>query len=281
LTTLGKELTIMPKTDDWSYPEKPSELANNARYYDYLLGGYHNFAVDRKLGDRVISIFPDVRLGALANRAFLRRVVKFLSQQGIDQFLDLGSGIPTSGNVHEVAQEINPAAQVVYVDIDPVAVIHSQAILKGNPNAAIIQEDIHNIEKILEHPTFTALIDLHKPLGLLMLSVLHFVVDETQLQRILGVLKDRLASGSYMAISHYCLEGAPAESIAQITRVYGSSNNRAVSRTIAETIHMFDGFELLEPGVVHAQLWRPESPEDVLLVQPERTLAIAGVGRKP
>jgi hypothetical protein len=278
---LCKEVTVMPKTDDLSLPEGPSERANPARYYDYLLGGYHNFAADRKLGDQVISIFPDIRLGALANRAFLRRAVKFLCQQGIDQFLDMGSGIPTSGNVHEVAQKINPAAHVVYVDIDPVAVIHSQSILKGNPNASIIQEDIHNIEKILEHPTFTALIDLHRPLGVLMLSVLHFVIDEGQLVSLLGILKDRLASGSFMAISHYCLEGAPSETIAQLRRLYGSTTSSAVSRTIAEMSHMFDGFELLDPGVVRVQLWRPENPEDVLIVQPERTLAISGVGRKP
>jgi hypothetical protein len=278
---LCEEVTIMPKTDDGSCSGGPSERANPARYYDYLLGGYHNFAADRKLGDRIISIFPDIRLGALANRAFLRRAVKFLCQQGVDQFLDIGSGIPTSGNVHEVAQKVNPAAHVVYVDIDPVAVIHSQAILQDNPNASIIQEDIHNIEKILEHPTFTGLIDLHRPLGVLLLSVLHFVIDDGQLQSILGILKDRLARGSYIAISHYCLEGAPSETIAQLKRLYGSTTSSAVSRTLAETTDMFNGFELLEPGVVRVQFWRPESPEDLLIVQPERTLAIAGVGRKP
>jgi hypothetical protein len=271
----------MAKADDWASLEKPTERSNAARYYDYLLGGYHNFAVDRKMGDRVIEIFPDIRLGALANRAFLRRAVLFLCQQGIDQFLDMGSGIPTSGNVHEVAQKINPSAHVVYVDIDPIAVIHSQAILKDNPNASIIQEDIHNIEKILEHPNFTALIDLHRPLGVLLLSVLHFVTDDGQLQRILGVLKNGLAPGSYMAISHYCVEGAPSETIAQFGRLSGSINTHAVSRTIAETSQMFEGFELLEPGVVRVPLWRPESPEDILIVQPERALALAGVGRKP
>ena len=271
----------MPKPDDWGSLETPAERPNAARYYDYLLGGYHNFAVDRKLGDRVIEIFPDIRLGALANRAFLRRAVKYLCQQGIDQFLDIGSGIPTSGNVHEVAQKINPSAHVVYVDIDPIAVIHSRAILKDNPNVDIIQEDIRNIERILAHPTFTGLIDLHRPLGVLLLSILHFVIEEEQLQRILGVVKASLAPGSYLAISHYCLENAPCETIAQLNRMAGSTSTPAVSRTFAETTRMFEGFELLEPGVVTVQLWRPESPEDVLIVQPERTLAIAGVGRKP
>jgi hypothetical protein len=275
------EITIMAKPEDWSSLETPADRPNTARYYDYLLGGYHNFAVDRKLGDQVIQIFPDIRLGALANRAFLRRVVKFLSQQGIDQFLDIGSGIPTSGNVHEVAQKINPATHVVYVDIDPVAVIHSRAILNDNPNADIIQEDIHNIEKILEHPTFKRLIDLRKPLGMLLLSILHFVIDEKELQRILGVIKANLAPGSYMAVSHYCTENAPAETIAQLSRLNSNTSTPAVGRTIAETTRLFEGFELLEPGVVTVQLWRPENPEDVHIVQPERTLAIGGVGRKP
>ncbi len=271
----------MPETDDWKLSEEPTERPNAARYYDYLLGGYHNFAVDRKLGDQIINAFPDIRLGALANRAFLRRAVKFMCQQGVDQFLDIGSGIPTSGNVHEVAQKINPAAHVVYVDIDPIAVIHSQAILKDNPNASIIQEDIHNIKEILTHPTFTELIDLRRPVGVMLLSVLHFVLDEGQLQRILGTLKENLASGSFMAISHYSVEGASSETIARISRFYGSTKTPAVSRTLAETTRLFDGFELLEPGVVHIQLWRPESPEDILIVQPERTLAVAGMGRKP
>jgi hypothetical protein len=270
----------MIETDNWDTVGGSTEKPNIARYYDYLLGGYHNFAVDRKVGDMVIKACPDIRLGALANRAFLRRAVKFLCQQGVDQFLDLGSGIPTSSNVHEVAQNINPAAHVIYVDHDPVAVIHSQAILKDNPNASIIQEDIRNMEKILEHPDLTALIDLHRPVGVLMLSVLHFVNDEAQLQSILQVLKDRLVSGSFIVISHYSLEEAPAEIIAQLSRMSSGSHN-SISRTSAEVVLIFDGFELVEPGVVRAPLWHPESPEDLLVAQPERALAFVGVGRKP
>lgn len=271
----------MSTTDDWNTVGEMTEKHNIARYYDYLLGGFHNFAADRKVGDIVIKACPDIRLGALANRAFLRRAVKFLCQQGLDQFLDLGSGIPTAGNVHEVAQKINPAAHVVYVDHDTVAVIHSQAILKDNPNASTIQEDIRNMEKILEHPSFTALIDLHRPVGVLMLSVLHFVSDEAQLQRILQVLKDRLVSGSFIVISHYSLEGAPAEIIAQLSRMSSSGNYTSVSRTGEETARLFDGFELVEPGVVRPPLWHSESYEEILFAQPERALAFVGVGRKP
>ncbi|MGA2489011.1 MAG: SAM-dependent methyltransferase [Anaerolineales bacterium] len=271
----------MTNTEDRTSIDATIDQYNTARYYDYLLGGFHNFAVDRKVGDLVIKACPDIRLGALANRAFLRRAVKFLCQEGIDQFLDIGSGIPTSGNVHDVAQRINPSACVVYVDIDPIAVLHSQAILKDDPNASTIQEDVHNIEKILEHPSFTALIDLHKPLGVLMLSVLHFVKDEEHLQRILRVLKDSLASGSYLVISHYSLEGAPRETKAQLDRLSTGAGSLSVSRTLEETSRLFDGFELVEPGVVRLPLWRPESPEDLLVDQPERALATAGVGRKP
>jgi hypothetical protein len=271
---------VMAGTDDWDIVGAFTEKYNIARYYDYLLGGYHNFAVDRKMGDIVIKICPDIRMGALANRAFLRRAVKFLSQQGVDQFLDLGSGIPTSGNVHEIAQKINPSARVMYVDNDQVAVIHSQAILRGDSNVSILQEDIRNLDKILDHPDFNALIDLHRPLGVLMLSVLHFVNNEGDLQRILQVLKDRLVSGSFIVISHYSLEGALAEIIAQLNLLSQSGTSNSRSRTRAETVRLFDGFELVEPGVVYTPLWHPESPEDILVEEPERALAFAGVGRK-
>ena len=271
----------MDKSEDWNAVDATMEQYNTARYYDYLLGGFHNFAVDRKVGDLVIKACPDIRLGALANRAFLRRAVKFLCQAGMDQFLDIGSGIPTSGNVHEIAQGINPSARVIYVDIDLVAVIHSQAILKDNPNAACLQADIYDIEKILETPAFTALMDINRPIGVLMLSVLHFVKDDRELARILGVLKDRLASGSYIVISHYSLEGTPVETIAQINRLAAGAGNPSVSRTCVETARLFDEFELVAPGVVSVPLWRPESSEDLLVDQPERSMAWAGVGRRP
>jgi len=271
----------MTENDKWAIADVPADKLNIARYYDYLLGGYHNFEIDRRVGDMVINACPDIRLGALANRAFLRRAVKFLCQQGIDQFLDIGSGIPTSGNVHEVAQRINPSAHIVYVDIDPIAVIHSQAILKDNPNAAIIQEDIHNIEAILKHPSFTGLIDLHRPLGVFMVSVLHFVKDDGQLLEILRILKTRLVPGSYLVVSHYSEEDAPSETVAQINKLSAGAGSPSVSRNFIEVSRLFAGYELVEPGVVRIPLWRPEGPEDVLLEQPERAMGFSGIGRKP
>jgi hypothetical protein len=270
----------MTKIEDWAAADAAMQQYNAARYYDYLLGGYHNFAVDRKVGEFVIQACPDVRLGALANRAFLRRAVKFISGQGVDQFLDLGSGIPTSGNVHEVAEKLNPAARVVYVDLDPIAVTHSQSILKDDPNAAIIQEDVQSLEKILDHPTFTGLIDLKRPLGVLMLSILHFIKNEEKLAGMLEVLRQRLVPGSYMAISHYTDEGAPPETIAQLNRLVAGAGSLTVARTQAEITGFFDGYELIEPGVVYIPLWRPESPEDVLVNLPEHSMNFAGVGRK-
>jgi hypothetical protein len=275
-----KERTAMDNIDDWASVQASMEQYNSARYYDYLLGGYHNFAVDRKVGDLVIQACPDIRLGALANRAFLRRAVKYLGNLGIDQYLDLGSGIPTSGNVHEIAQKINPAARVVYVDIDPIAVIHSQAILKDNPYAVTLQEDIHNIVQILENPAFTALIDMRRPVAVLMLSILHFVKDDDRLKQILQTLQARLASGSYIVISHYTVENAPAETIAQINRLAAGAGSPSTSRNLAEVTRLFEPYELVEPGVVLAPTWNPESPEDLLLDQPEHSMAIVGMGRK-
>jgi len=269
----------MNRHDTWAAGDIPGDKYDTARYYDYLLGGFHNFEIDRKIGDMLIEACPDVRLGALVNRAFLRRAVKFLCQQGVEQFLDIGSGIPTSGNVHEVAQRINPSARVVYVDIDPIAVIHSQAILKDNPNATAIQEDIQDITQILENPSFTKLIDLARPLGVFMVAVLHFVKDDGQLLKILRTLNASLVAGSFLVISHYTDEDVPIETLEQIRKVTAGVGSAAVSRGFAKVASLFAGYELIEPGVVRVPLWRPEGPEDVLLEQPERAMGYCGIGR--
>jgi hypothetical protein len=231
--------------------------------------------------DKVIGIDPDVRPGAHANRAFLRRVVRFLIDQGIDQFLDLGSGIPTVGNVHEIAQQANPAARVAYVDFDPVTVAHSQAILKHNPSATIIQSNVCQPERILGHAEVKRLIDFSRPAAILMLAILHYVSDNDQAQSILRTLRGALASGSYVALSHFTCDGAPPGVIERMAALATTSSNPARARTRAEVARLFEGVELVEPGLVYTPLWRPEEPDDVLLDQPERSLAFAGVGRKP
>ncbi len=159
-------------------PGVSTDIPSVARMYDYFLGGYHNFAADRQAAERVLAQFPDTRFIAQANRAFLRRAVTFLGEQGIAQFLDIGSGILTVGNVHEIVQAGNPNARVVYVDSDPVAVIHSETILADNPNAAAVRADARQPEAILAHPEVRRLLDPARPLAVLLVALLHFVTDD-------------------------------------------------------------------------------------------------------
>ena len=166
------------------------------------------------------------------------------------------------------------------MDIDPIAVIYSEAILKDNPNAAVIQEDIHNIEAILKHPSFTQLIDLHRPLGVFMVSVLHFVKDDGQLLEILRLMNTSMVPGSYLVVSHYSKDGAPSETVAQIIKLSAGAGSPSVSRNFAEVSRLFDGYELVEPGIVRIPLWHPEGPDDILLEQPERAMGFCGIGRK-
>jgi hypothetical protein len=258
-------------------PDRPSA----ARMYDYFLGGFHNFAIDRQAAQQVIAIYPDAPLVMRANRAFLRRAVTFLLEQGVDQFLDLGSGIPTVGNVHEVAQRANPAARVVYVDLDPVAVLHSEALLRDNPNAAVIRADVRDPTPILAHPTARRLLDPGRPLAILLVALLHFVTDDAEAERLVGTLREALPPGGFLALSHGTHEGAPPEAIARAERLYAGTSNPAKARSRAEVARFFAGLELVEPGLVHAPVWRPDDPDDPLRDDPTRSLILAGVGRKP
>lgn len=257
------------------------ERPNQARIYDCMLGGYHNFEADRLAAKKVLEIMPDARLGAHAARAFLRRVVNFLvKEKGVDQILDLGSGIPTVGNVHQVAQEANPAARVVYVDIDPVAVAHSLAMLKDNPNAIAIQADVRQPDTILNHPEVKGLLDFGRPMGVLFLLILHVVVDDQDAYEAVYTVRDALAPGSYIAISHGTPDGAPPGVIKLMEELGARSGNPARYRSWSEILRFFDGLELIEPGLVYFPLWHPEGPDDVFFDEPERTLGFGGVGYK-
>jgi SAM-dependent methyltransferase len=261
-----------------------AERPSAARIYDYLLGGYHNFEVDRVAAQQIVEHLPDMPLYMKANRAFLRRVVRFLADQGIDQFLDLGSGIPTVGNVHEVAQQANPSARVVYVDNEAVAVRHSLTILEENPNATAIQADLRQPEVILNHPETERLLDLNKPTAVLLLSVLLFVTDDEEAYRIVRVYRDALAPGSYIAITHPTEEDVPPEKLEQARKlyaIYAAMGTPVNIRSYAQIERFFEGLELIEPGVVRVPLWRPEGPEDLLLDKPESAGYYGGVGRKP
>lgn len=254
---------------------------NPARMYDYYLGGYHNFEIDRQVAEKVIEVYPDAPRVAQANRAFLRRVVRFLLERGIDQFLDLGSGIPTVGNVHEVAQQADPTARVVYVDIDAVAVAQSQSILQGNCQTIAIQADIRQPAEILNDPKVRQLLDFDRPLAVLLNAVLHFVPDDAEAHAVVRTIRDALVPGSYVAISHSTYEEAPPEIVEQIDRLYADSTNPSRTRTRAQIEVFFRGLDVVEPGVVHLPRWRPEGPDDVFFDSPERSLVLGGVGRLP
>jgi hypothetical protein len=258
-------------------PERPSA----ARIYDYLLGGFYNFDVDRAAARSITEILPDMPLFMRANRTFLRRVVRFLTDQGIDQFLDLGSGIPTVGNVHEIAQQANPSSRVVYVDNEPVAVTHSRTILQDNPNATVIQADIRQPEDILGHPETQRLLDFNKQTAVLFLSVLLFATDDEEAYRIVRSVRDALVPGSYIAVSHPTDDETPPEQGEQAKRLYAAIGTPVRIRSYNEVERFFEGLDLLEPGLVYVPLWRPEGPDDLFLETPELSAYYAGVGRKP
>lgn len=256
--------------------DKPSV----ARIYDYLLGGYHNFEPDRTVVDRLLELMPELKLTAQVNRGFLRRAVGYLLDQGIDQFLDIGSGIPTAGNVHELAQAVNPAVRVVYVDIDPTAVAHSQAMLADNPHAIAIQADARHAEQILDHPDVKRTLDFDRPLGLLLVAVLHYVLEDQEAYSAVETLRDALAPGSYLAVAHTALETEVTTAERQELLQTFQRAQPARQRDRAGIQRFFGGFTLVEPGIVYAPTWRPAGPDDPLLDRPEAGRTHVGIGRK-
>ncbi|SHF85591.1 SAM-dependent methyltransferase [Streptoalloteichus hindustanus] len=253
---------------------------NPARMYDYYLGGVHNFAVDRRAAADVLSILPETRDFALRNRAFLRRVVRHLAAEaGIVQFLDLGSGIPTVGNVHEIAQDVNPACRVVYVDHEPVAVAHSRKLLEGNDNAAVIQADVRDAATVLSHPDTRRLLDFDRPLAVLMLQVLPFVPEADNPRGIVAAYRAACVPGSYLALAHSLTPEFWPGNVDQAIELYRSSTHPLHLRTPEQVAALFEGYELVEPGVVFTAAWRPDRPihqQDAI-----SSRAVAGLGRLP
>jgi SAM-dependent methyltransferase len=263
---------------DWAPEGIDFDKPSASRMYDYYLGGNHNFKADREVAERALAVMPEGPMLAQINRAFLRRAVLFCVDAGIRQFLDVGSGIPTLGNVHEVAQHAASDARVVYVDIDPVAVAHSRAILAGNDLATVIREDLRRPERILDHPDLRGLLDLNRPVALLAVAVLHFIHDSDDPAGILATLRGALAPGSVLVLSHATDENRP-EDAAKIVQLYRGTANPLRMRSREEVAELFAGWDLVEPGLVWAPLWRPESAEDVG-EHPERAGIHAGVGYK-
>jgi hypothetical protein len=235
---------------------------NVARVYDVFLGGKDNFAADREFADKAMEIAPKAPLAARANRDFLRRVVRYLvGEAGIDQLLDLGSGLPTQGNVSEVAHEINPAVRVVYVDNDPVVYTHSKALLADAQTTDIVNGDVRRPAEILANPAVRALIDFDRPAGLLLIAILHHIEDEDDPAGIAAQLRDALPPGSYLAISSFRMPGPELPELRAATlegeRLLTQSLGSGRWREDEEILSWFGDWELLEPGLVPLAEWRP------------------------
>jgi hypothetical protein len=255
-------------------PTKP----NIARVYDYWVGGHHNLVADRELGEAMATLDPWIPAACKANRAFLGRAVRFLAAQGIRQFLDIGSGIPTAGNVHEVAQSAAQDSRVVYIDRDPVAVAMGRKLLAGNDRAAVLQADIRDLDAILADPEVGRLIDFSEPVAIMLVAILHFVLDAGEPYRIVQRLRDVAVPGSYLVLSHVTSQDNEVLAAAA-ERIYNSRAADGQARSREQIAGFFGDWELAEPGLVYAPQWRPDSPDDVP-GDPERYWFLTGVARK-
>jgi hypothetical protein len=271
-------------TDLAKLPAVDPDVPNAARMYDYHLGGSHNFAADRAAADKARAAMPWIREAVRANRAFLGRAVRFCQAQGIDQFLDLGSGIPTAGNVHEIAVALNPAARTVYVDTDPVAVVHSRSILADEPRAIALEGDLREPAEILRAPGATEFLDFTRPIAVLMFAVLHFVPDEDDPAAIIDAYRRATVPGSYFALSHATGDYWP-ERARQTEDIYEKSRNAMTFRSRDQIAGLLTGYELVPPGLVDFTSWRPDTDPEAAAADPlggdvKRYSGYAAVGRR-
>jgi O-methyltransferase involved in polyketide biosynthesis len=254
-------------------------VSNVARIYDYLLGGKDHYGADRAAADRLLSAAPEILITVQENRAFLRRAVRWLTESGIRQFIDIGAGLPTQANVHEVAHEAAPDARVLYADIDPVVVTHGRALLASSPGVSVVQGDARDPERIFAYARERGLVDFDQPVAVLLLAVLHFVPDEDDPAGIVRRIHAALPPGSALALSHVTSEGNRPEAADTAETVYRASSTASIGlRTRSEIAALFDGFELEEPGLVYAPEWRPDKEDGP--IDPSATFLFAGVGRR-
>ena len=251
---------------------------NVARIYDALLGGKDNYAVDREAAGELLKAVPGAAQAARDNRAFLGRAVRFLAgEAGIRQFLDIGTGLPTLGNVHEIAQAANPEARVVYADHDPVVVLHANVLLAKSVTVAAVNADLRYPLDLVTSPAVRALIDFDEPVAVLLVAVLHFLEDSENPWKIVDCIKDHMAPGSYLALSHVTGDDIPPDASAQACEIYENASAPGVVRAHEDIDRFFDGLVMLAPGLVNVSAWRP----DHITRAPRETLFYAGVGRKP
>jgi precorrin-6B methylase 2 len=264
---------------EWIPRGTDQESPNVARVYDAYLGGSHNFAADREMARRAIELWPDLPRIMRANRAFMRRAVQYLAERGIRRFLDIGAGIPTIGAVHEAARRIDPGARVVYVDNDPVAVAHSRRILADDELSEVVEADMRRPAALLAEPAVARLLAPGEPVAVLLVAVLHFVTDAEDPPGIVRALRRALPPGSALVLSHASLEGPP-DLAGPHQELYERTRTPLTMRSRAAITAMFDGFELVDPGLVFFTEWRPETPESVG-EHPERMTGLVGVGILP
>jgi O-methyltransferase involved in polyketide biosynthesis len=270
--THGVNATELPGDVDTNIPSP-------ARIYDCFLGGVTNYAIDREAAKKALSAVPCGEKVAWANRRFLVRAVKHFARKGIWQFIDLGTGIPTSPNVHEAAWSINPGARVVYVDNDPTVIAHSKKLLSGQHEAiTVIRGDIRAPSNILTDPALRAGIDFSRPVGVLFVAVLHFITNAQNPYQAVKALKERIPPGSYLAISHITSDGTDPGVISTIQEAYAKASAPAVFRTRDEIAGFFTGFELVRPGLVEVSDWRGNHKPPA---SPPALRFLGGVARKP
>jgi len=234
-----------------------------ARVYDWFLGGKDNFAIDRQVAEAAAKISPGAEQAAQENRTFLRRIVHHMTAEaGVRQFIDIGSGLPTQGNVHQVAQEVDPEARVVYVDNDPMVLVHGRALLTSDDSTMVIQADARDPQSILENEQVKKFIDFSEPVGLLMLSILHHLHDDDDPAGVAATLRAPLVSGSFVAISHFCNPGeahpAASQQATTVEKLFNENLGTGRWRTPEEITEYFGDFEVVEPGLVPLPEWRDE-----------------------
>ncbi|MBF6468968.1 SAM-dependent methyltransferase [Nocardia beijingensis] len=249
-------------------------LPNSARVYDYLLGGKDNYEVDRAVAHRMLAIAPDTRTLAWFSRQFLVRAVQSAAEAGVRQFIDLGAGIPTSPNVHEVARKTDPSARVVYVDFDPVVYAHCNALLANSEGVTVLQGDVRRPEEIIDRLRSEGLIDFGEPVAITLVGVLHFVMDDERPAEIVARLREAMAPGSYLAFTHGG-DNSNSEFITRSSSDTANSSAQVVYRSPAVVESFFEGFEMLDPGVAPLQQWLGDDLPDTGLV------LLGGVVRKP
>ena len=265
----------MPGPEQVDY-QRPS----SARMYDYLLGGGQNFAVDRDAAEAAAAAFPHFRAAVRANRSYLGRAAAYLAKTGVDQFLDLGSGIPTVGNVHEVVHRYNPDARVAYVDREPVAVAHANKLLENEPFVTVTQADIRSPKDVLAAPTVADLLDFDRPIAVLALGILHFLSDDDDPFGMLAAYRDASCPGSYLAISHANQVTLTDEQVESFLAAYARTPTPTLFRTVEEIRRLLDGYKLVEPGLVLAPFWHPDQPGPIDEAEAAATNLRAAVGVK-